>query len=311
MRKPRYLSPTQINLFYRDRKEYYLNYLSPNKPNRMPQTKHMAVGSAFDACIKSYLQVKLFGNPSEGFSYDELLEQQVEEQHRGDAKRIGNLMFGHYKASGALAELMLELESAVERPRFETTLEGDVPYEDCIDGIPFLGKPDLQFLSKNGMVVYDWKVNNYYGTRKMSPKKGYIWSDGKIHKDVILQKKDGLTININHCMSEVDKTWADQICIYSWVLGADVGSDFIVGIDQLACQPSGEVRVSRYRNNVRKDYQVDLYNRARNMWHTIEDGHIFDHLPRKESDAECHKLDNYAKTFKEQGDWFEKQVRGW
>lgn len=299
MRTPKYISPTSLKKFYSDREDFYLTYLADTRADRMPQTKQMAVGSAFDAYIKAYLQVKLFGNPSEGFTVEELFEQQVEPQNRDEARKAGEHVFKMYLASGAVNDLMIELERAVEKPRFETSIQGNVAYEDCIGGIPFLGKPDVQFKTKDGMVVYDWKVNNFYSKSKTSPRKGYVSCDGRPHKDAVLKNYGGLTVNVAHGLNDIDKDWANQLSIYSWVLGAEVGGDYICGIDQLACQPDGTVRVARFRNRVAKDYQIDLYNKARHVWEVCESGYIFRDMTPSESEEHCKKLDRRISLWKD------------
>jgi len=70
MRIPAYLSPSALGVFEKDREQYYLKYLADNRPPRMPQTEPMAVGSAFDAFVKSYLHHSLFGNHGKDNQYE-------------------------------------------------------------------------------------------------------------------------------------------------------------------------------------------------------------------------------------------------
>ncbi|MCV5968541.1 hypothetical protein, partial [Lactococcus petauri] len=81
-----------------------------------------------------------------------------------------------YKLQGALSDIMIDLEGAVGKPRFETSIEG---YVTAIainpNGIPLLGKPDIFFLTKKGAtVIFDWKVNGYCSNYNKSPSAGYI-----------------------------------------------------------------------------------------------------------------------------------------
>lgn len=138
MRRPRYLSPTQLQTWLRSPDEYYLAYLTDVAPPRFPQTQAMSIGSAFDAFIKSYLMQMLYGKVEPDFEITTLFEQQVEEQHRDWAWEHGRKVFDEYKSSGALADLMIELREAVA-PKFEITVQ------KTLDGVPLLGKPDIYY----------------------------------------------------------------------------------------------------------------------------------------------------------------------
>ena len=57
-------------MFEKDHDEFYLKYLSENRPGRLPQTLPMSVGSAFDARVKSSLHEAIFGKPDCRFVLD-------------------------------------------------------------------------------------------------------------------------------------------------------------------------------------------------------------------------------------------------
>ena len=175
MRTPEYLSPTSLKKFEGNPDDAYLTYLADHKPPRLPQTLPMSVGSAFDAYVKSYLHNALFGNYGAGDAYarDAIFEKQVEAHNRDWAKLAGEHVFKDYLACGALSDLMLELSTAVNQPRFEFEIKG--PIETRIGGIPMLGKPDVFFINSEGArVVYDWKVNGYCSNSPTSPMPGYV-----------------------------------------------------------------------------------------------------------------------------------------
>ena len=111
-RVPKYLSPTSVMQWKKDRMEFYRKYLGPKIP-RMPQTEAMSVGSAFDAYVKNYLATNL-GMPEakDELDLDYLLTEQVEEHNRDFAFAAGQHCFDEYKELGACAELMKELEIA-------------------------------------------------------------------------------------------------------------------------------------------------------------------------------------------------------
>lgn len=330
MREVRYLSPTSLRTFEEDRTEFYLRYLAEERPPRIPQNQPMSIGAAFDARVKSHLVRNLRGDMDPEFEFDTIFEKQVEEQNRDWARRASKYVFNAYVKSGALADLMIELEQAVHEPRFEFTIEDRVSHANFDMAVPFLGKPDVYFVTKDGgQVIYDWKVNGFCGKSPTSPKKGYLMvrdgyegakasrGNGKAHKDSQPMVVNGLTINIAHNLEDIDIDWATQLAIYGWVLGEEIGSKFIVGIDQIVSkglqEPWPLLRVASFRSRVSEGFQNQVFERAVKAWTAIQTGYIFDGLPREESDARCRLLDDYHKAF--EGDtpkdkWFQEITRG-
>ena len=281
MRTPRYLSPTSIKMFYADREQFYLQYLADNRPPRFAQTPAMSVGSAFDAYVKCYLADRF---DIEFVSLDELLSLQVEEANLSFATSAGEACFLAYQRSGALANLMLEIESFADPGSlaFESTVRGEVSGADT--SIPLLGKPDMHYTCSGVPVVLDWKVNGYCSSSNTSPSKGYIrcldgWdhsvtkasrSHGKSHSAYQPLSLNGVTYNAAISLADINADWAAQTCIYSWLLGCEVGSDFIIGIDQLACGAGGDlIRVATFRSMLSSSYQTELYRRAAACWEAI------------------------------------------
>jgi hypothetical protein len=335
MRTPRYLSPTSITKFYADRSEFYLSYLADQRPPRLPQTKPMSIGSAFDAYIKNYLVERLYGVSwmEDRFDLRKIFEEQVEEHNRDWAWVNGKHVFESYQRSGAISDLMIELEQAAEAPRFEFTVEDRVSHETNMDGVPLLGKPDVYFITKGGdHIIFDFKVNGYCSKSSTSPKPGYLMCrDGwdhqtqkpsrghrSAHKDFYGVKRQGILINAATPFEQVDKGWADQLSIYAWLLGAPVGGDIVMGIEQLvskAGDPMPLVRIASHRGLVSPQYQVDLYKKICYVWDTLQEGAagIFrDTMTAEESEQKCLELDNYHKAFStgsEHDDWFTGAVR--
>lgn len=336
MRNVKYLSPSSISTFFDDRTEFYLKYCAENRPPRMKQTQPMSVGSAFDAFVKNYLVHMLHGEVKPEFEIETIFEAQVEEHNRDWAFRNGEHAFKEYKASGALADLVLELEQALDEPQFEFTVQGRVPHEDYVDGIPLLGKPDIFFKTKDGTkVILDWKVNGYCGKRPKSPAKGYVkcrdsWqaprfkqsrNNGQAHKDCQTMRIGGLDVNIAHHLEDVDKSWARQTVIYLWILGEPVGTKAIAGIDQLCGVPREEempsIRVATHRCRVSEAFQLSLMTQIHTVWSAIQTGHIFTDLSRAENDKKCAQLDNFHKAYERDEnsndvweDWFVDVTRG-
>src|SRR5688572_28983595 len=119
-----YLSPSSISVYRSNPTEFYLRYLVDDRPERVPQNAPMAIGSAFDAYVKSYLHNALFGAVDSKFELRTLFEAQVESQCRDLAWDHGRYAFDCYKDSGALSDLMLEMQRGIGEPRFEFSAQG-------------------------------------------------------------------------------------------------------------------------------------------------------------------------------------------
>ena len=314
MRRPAYLSHSSLALFEKDPDEFYLKYLSENRPGRLPQTPPMSVGSAFDAKVKSSLHEAVFGKGADpDYEFEALFESQVEKHNRDFALKAGNYAFQAYKISGAYRDLLKLLEQSIEPPRFECTLTGE------IGGAPFMGKPDCRFvLDIEGRisVVFDWKVKSFCSKYAASPTKGYMLcrdgygtddglgsrSHNTSHKLFMECDFRGLTINQGF-LEDYSSEYADQCTLYGWLLGEPVGSEeTVVFIDELICKPTGDVtvgeypliRVANHRARVREVYQWDLVERVEHCWNAITSGHIFTEMTLEESDARCELLDQVA-----------------
>ncbi len=290
MRKPKYLSPTSISLFYSDVTEFFQKYLAENRPPRIAQTVPMAIGSSFDAYVKSFLYEKIHGSVAPEFELRTLFEKQVESQNRDKAWADGKKVFDLYQKSGSLSALLLEMRGAITEPRFEFELEG------VIGSVNLLGKPDLFFRNKEGIsIIHDWKVNGYYSKWGASPMEGYVrlienGVDKGNHKNAVCMKKHGIMLNVTHRLEDLNDDWAQQLCIYAWLCGEDVGGDFVCSVDQVACAP-GKIRFAEHRLKVKPEYQKEIFKRAHHIWDVIESGWIFRNLTEEQSKQKCELLD--------------------
>lgn len=270
----------------------------------MPQEQPAATGSAFDACAKAALHEALYGKGVDPqYEYDALFEQQVEPHNRDWAKSEGEYVFQCYKDSGAYDDLLAMLLKARGKPRFEFTIEA------ILNGVPFLGKPDLQFVTEGGVeVVHDWKVNGYCSKSATSPTKGYmLCRDGyksrkqsksheTAHKQYVPIDFMGLTIDQGY-MEDISTDWANQLSMYGWALGQKIGDQNVVlQIHQIVAKPIPEqrpqLRVAEFRCRVRDSYQHHLAKRLKIAWDYISSGYVMRHLSREENDQRCAMLEN-------------------
>lgn len=305
MRQMKYLSPTSISLFYHDREKFYTTYLCETRTARDPQTEPMAVGSAFDARVKSWLVERLVGKRPE-FEFDTIFNAQVEAHNRDAAIIAGEEVFQIYSKYGALADLLIDLEGCIGKPRFESSIEAPLSSSLAVGDVPLLGKPDIYFITKKGArVIFDWKVNGYYSNANVTPKAGYVRqrtgnpkTNGTSHSKAMPMDLNGIRISALHPLCSVDPGWAQQLSIYAWLLGEAIGAQFIVAIDQIAVGRDSfrnrEFRIAQHRSTVTEKFQNEIFLRAHSAWYIIQSGHIFDTMSRAESDNRCRMLDEMA-----------------
>lgn len=311
MRIPKYLSHSALKTFEDKREEYVLKYILDDRPARLPQTQPMSVGSAFDAFVKSYMYKEIFGRVDPKFDFTTLFESQVEKHNRDWALKAGAHVFAAYKKSGSCADLLLEMERSTTEPVFEMGLECYLTYNGYT--IRVKGYPDIRYTTRTGRwVIRDWKVNGYCGNSATSPKAGFVViRDGnpdyptrganKPHKNAILEVIDGIRLNTAVHIHQVNSTWADQLCMYAWMLGVPVGEMFIAGIEQVVAKPSGtdypDLRFARFQSLADPQEQRQLWTRLVHMWVSVESGYIFNGIAsdRADSDERCEQLAKFYK----------------
>lgn len=329
MRIPKSLSYSSMSLWYKDQDEFYIRYLADHAAPRLPQEPPAGVGSAFDAYVKAQLNWHLYGRAmSPQFEFATIFESQVEPQNRDFALKAGKHVFKAYKLCGAYDDLLKQLRQSVEPPRFEFKVDG------LIEGVPFTGKPDCRFVLDLGQgripCIYDWKVRGYCSKYGASPSKGYAVcldgfksekpsrSQGKEHAMYKAMDFRGLTINSGY-MEFCNDEYADQLCLYGWLLGEKIGDEnTVLGVEELCAKFMGEgnpptLRYARHRGRVKADYQLKLAERIKTCWQAITSGHIFSSLSREDSDARCRVLEEMATGLMSNGsaldDWFNDVTR--
>jgi hypothetical protein len=306
MRKPAYLSPSQIGLWGANREEYYLQHLSEVRAPKLPQINYMSLGSAFDAYAKSTMFETLFGKTDPRFEFTTLFEEQVEEHNRDWALEHGKYVYDCYRVCGAYDDLLDLLKQSKHAPQFEFKITG------TIENVPLLGKPDLRFVHPSGAhVILDWKVNGFCSRSPTSPCKNYrlirdSWGPETAkptrggngpHKNYRPLVWKGVEIH-SGWLEESNADWADQLAIYSWMLGEAVGDEnVVVCIDQIVAKPHEPrplLRIANHRARISKVHQENLIRRVKECWEAITTDHIFPDMTIEESQERCKLLDQCA-----------------
>jgi hypothetical protein len=304
MRKPERLSYSGMNTWEARPDEFYLKYLCERRSPKVPQERPAAVGSAFDAIVKSALHAALNG-PRSDPKYDltALYEAQVEPQNRTWAMPEGLHVFECYKVAGFYDTLLGQLQVSAEPPRFEFTVEA------VLNGVPFTGKPDCGWVTPGLVrVIHDFKVNGYCGKGTTSPHKSYMlcmdgWigkqskSHGTEHNAFLAKQHGDITINTSY-LEAANAAWADQLSLYAWAMGEPIGGETVLSIHQITAKAMSEsrpqLRMSQFRALVAREYQLRLAARLKRCWDAITSGHVFADLSRGDSDARCATLDAAA-----------------
>lgn len=318
-RTPKSLSYTSLGIWEANPEEFYLKYLAGTRAPRLKQENFMAVGSAFDAYVKSEMHAILFGEHSDPeFEFDTIFEAQVEPHNRDFALKAGQVCLNAYKYSGAYDELLDLLRQSVEPVQFEKSVEG------YINGVPWLGKPDCRFALRFRdvllRIILDWKCLGYCSKSPPSPSKGFrLCRDGfppsmgkktkanpegkpsathnTEHGNYLAYDHHGLTINAGY-MEGCSQKYADQVSTYGWILGEKPGDEnVVVFIDELVAKTGdGDplIRVANHRARVGRDHQLKLVSRIEACWNAIQTGHIFRDMDRADNDARCEQLEDVA-----------------
>jgi hypothetical protein len=228
---------------------------------RREQTPAMSMGSAFDSLIKGKLVTDLGLGDGESFAAAQFAAS-VDPQNLELVTSECHDLVRRYIDYGCYAQLLEYLRVSDMVPQFEVPLRRDV------SNLRIGGTPDIVYDTGVGKVkiIMDWKVTGYFAERTASPHKGYymIWPKMASHKDMDRRTAHGFEYNGMFCMSKVNEKWANQMTIYSWLSGNEVGGEFYVVIHQTANRGL-DLRVAEHRLTVTTDYQEWLYSECMRM----------------------------------------------
>jgi hypothetical protein len=102
----------------------------------------------------------------------------------------------------------------------------------------------------------------------------------------------GFTINSAKSLNQVDPEWAAQLSTYAWVLGEEVGSDFITVVDQIVCDSkTGNKRVARHSALVQNSFQFEVFDKYHKCWNATLTGHVFQNMTYEENLSKIQTLD--------------------
>lgn len=298
IREVKYLSYSGFKLFEQDPEGYYRRYLTPNRPPRDPQNHYMAIGSAFDAFVKADLHKEFVNDGDAKYTKDALFETQVEAHNRDVARQDGMILYSRYKALGAYDALRREMKGCIN-PRFESEITAELEITRLPGSIQVLGKPDVQYVHREGArVVHDFKCQGYYSKSPPSPNPGFLTmlngekDHGSMHKSAMPRMHKGFMINGNAPLHLYCSDWAEQLTIYAWSLGCQVGDDYILSIDQiLSNKVKNTSRVARHAAICTDEWQNKFYARLHRCWQAVKTGHVFLNLPYDQSVARCQAID--------------------
>ena len=117
----------------------------------------------------------------------------------------------------------------------------------------------------------------------------------KAHENYPPYDHHGFEIN-QFYMEAGNDEYADQLCLYGWLLGEQIGDEEVVCcIDEIVSKymPEGKplLRVAQYRARVSNAHQMTVLASMADCWEAITSGWIFRDLSRDENDAKCQHLE--------------------
>lgn len=293
MREMKHLSYSGFKLFESDPEMFYRRYIAETKSPRDPQNHYMAVGSAFDAFVKVDLHKQFVNDGDERYTLPRMFNDQVEEHGREQAWLDGMDVYEWYKKCGAYASLCADMKDCVS-PRFEAEITANVTHPKFSGGVPILGKPDVMYVHHQGCrIIHDFKVNGYYSNTPPSAKTGYVHLFQNIagipvnagrHPKCQTRVHKGMLINGASYFNSLYADWAEQLTMYAWTMGEEVGSDYVLSVDQIVCNKSTKViKVAKHAGICSPEYQLKLYERLHRCWYACANGHVFLDMPYEAS----------------------------
>ena len=122
-------------------------------------------------------------------------------------------------------------------------------------------------------------------------------SHGTQHTNYMDFNHRGLTINVGY-MEYCNDEYADQLCLYGWLLGEKPGDENVVGmIEEIVAKPASPtplLRVANHRARIKADHQQKLQDRVARCWEAVKPGHVFTDLTPEENAGRCQVLDDTA-----------------
>lgn len=263
---PKYISPSTFKLMQQCEYMVWLLKYSGIPFLESPQTKPMAVGSAFDSFVKAEIAY-LLGKHKESKNLLAELLKTVSEQH-ADCILVGKKLFEEYNYAGCVRRLMddglTDIELSSTREIFGQTVAGS---EKTIGGVPVFCKPDA-VIGTNTPI--DWKVNGALSDTGASPKKGYL----RCYKNGCDQ---GRHDQYGIPLEDIDKDWAIQLTFYAWVAGKLEGN-LPVAIEQVAVR-GAVVQFASFRTYVSDSFAQAVKAQLQDYWERFNSGVVADPVP--------------------------------
>ena len=287
----------------------------------------MAVGSAFDAYVKAALNYVLYGTAvSPKFEFGEIFESQVEPQNRDFALKAGKHVFRAYKLTGLSTNCFLCSDNPSSRRDSSSRSMGHCRCSlHRKAGLPLRARlwagsdPLHPGLESSGLLleVCCQPVEGLYALPGRLPEReAEQESHNTEHTNFLEYNHRGLTVNagyMEHCNDE----YADQLCLYGWLLGEKPSDENVVGmIEEIVSKPANPtplLRVANHRARVKADYQQKLLERVGRCWQAITTGNVFPDLTPEENTGRREVLEDMAvslgKTAGAYDDWFNEVSR--
>lgn len=246
-KSPRYLSPSSIDLWNKDRIQWFNKYVVGVIAE--PQTPPMAVGSAFDAYVKCQI---------DGGDYMQALQDCVEGPLLDQMHPLGKDIFDrHYqRGMGRLIEMgMTPATSSTDLDETFTTT----------NGTPVRVKPDLIFERRSKQCVLDWKASGYYSAKGASNIGGYNYSDDSANQYKCVPLAD----------SRIPEKWRRQLYTYGYKYESRVLMVHVLNFKPIPGFDQKKCTLCEYTEDVQDDLMQTYLDEYDGCWEALKSGRIF------------------------------------
>lgn len=266
-----YLSFSSLKLWETDPVAWAVRYLGGIKT---VQNAPMAVGTVFDAIVKTGLDHAVNGEP---LDVDKYLagSLQVTGVEKDAAIAGGQNTYNEYIKQGRFDALLRRIREGnyvldLIGNRTDVIQCTDIETREIID-VRVNCRPDLVLIAIDNVVVGDWKVNGYYSKNGASVGTGWVEKtnarDRRGRAECTIGYH-GWEINAGQ-MSKLQDEWATQLSIGAMVWGV-VDVDCVLVIEQAAWS-NGVCRFGSHRYALEKPTWLEtIKSRLLRMWKAVK-----------------------------------------
>ena len=292
MKTPRSLSYSSLTLWEKNPEEFYLRYLADTRPRGCPKSRRWPWAAASTPTSSPPCTPACSAQGSDPqFAFETIFESQVEPQCRDFALHGRPARLRRLQADRGLRRTACRCCNSPSSRRASSSRS--------MASLPARRSPASRTAASCWTSAWDRSTASWTGksaatARKYatSPSKGYMLcrdgyqsdkpsrSHGTQHTNFLEFNHRGLTINAGY-MEYCNDEYADQLCLYGWLLGEKPGDENVVGmIEEIVAKPASPAPLAAGRQSPRP-HQSGPSAEAPGSGRPLLEGHYFrQRLPR-------------------------------